>query len=229
MVVEDLSFDVGAGEVLGVVGPNGAGKSTMLNLVNGVLPPDSGSVRFDGSDVTKLDAAARCRAGIGRSYQVPRPFADMSVFENVVVAASFGAGKHRQAAYDIAYEALATAGLLPHANEPAGALRLLDRKRLELARGLATKPRLVLLDEIAGGLSEHEVPPLVETIRGLRDAGVAVIWIEHVVHALLAVADRLMCLTYGRMLAIGEPREVMTSPEVIEVYLGSTVEREPVG
>jgi branched-chain amino acid transport system ATP-binding protein len=153
----------------------------------------------------------------------------MTVYENVVVAASFGAGKRRQDAYDTAYDALATAALLQHANEPAGGLRLLDRKRLELARALATRPRLVLLDEIAGGLSEHEVPALVETIRGLREAGVAVIWIEHVVHALLAVADRLMCLTYGRMLAIGEPREVMASPEVIEVYLGSTVEQEPVG
>jgi len=226
VVVDDLSFEVAAGEALGVVGPNGAGKSTMLSLINGVLPPDAGNVRFDGVDVTRRDAAARCRGGIGRSYQVPRPFADMTVYENVVVAASFGAGRRRQEAYDLAREALATSGLLASANLPAGGLRLLDRKRLELARALATSPRLILLDEIAGGLTEHEVPALVETIAGLRDAGVAVIWIEHIVHALLAVVDRLMCLTYGRMLAIGDPREVMASPEVIEVYLGSTVEKE---
>jgi branched-chain amino acid transport system ATP-binding protein len=228
VVVDDLTFDVAAGEALGVVGPNGAGKSTMLNLVDGVLRPDRGTVRFDGADLTGLDAAARCRAGIGRTYQVPRPFADMTVFENVYVGATFGAGRSGPAGYAAAYRALEVAGLAGQANRPAGALRLLDRKRLELARALATDPRLVLLDEIAGGLTDAEVPELVETIRGLRAHGVTVVWIEHIVHALLAVVDRLMCLTYGRRLAIGEPHAVIRSPEVVETYLGSTVEREEV-
>jgi branched-chain amino acid transport system ATP-binding protein len=173
--------------------------------------------------VTSTGAAARCRAGVGRSYQIPRPFGGMTVFENALVAASYGAGHGRRAAADRAYRALETAGLADAANTPAGSLRLLDRKRLELARALATEPRLVLLDEIAGGLSEAEVPALVETVRGLGTEGVAVVWIEHVVHALVAVVSRLMCLTYGRVLAIGDPHEVLADPEVIEVYLGSTI------
>jgi len=224
VVVEGLSFDAAAGEALGVVGPNGAGKSTMLDLIAGVLRPDGGTVRFDGTDVTGLPAADRCRAGIGRTYQVPRPFTRMSVFENVLVGARFGAGRHGQRGYDAAYQALRATGLLPLADRPAGSLRLLDLKRLELARALATEPRLLLLDEIAGGLSEAELPELVETVRGLRDGGLTVIWIEHIVHALLAAVDRLMCLTYGRMLAIGDPHEVIHSPEVVELYLGGTVD-----
>ena len=224
VVVDDLGFDVAAGEALGVVGPNGAGKSTMLDLIAGVLRADAGEVRFGGSDVTALAAADRCRAGIGRSYQIPRPFTRMTVFENVLVGARFGASRRGQRGYDTAYAAVTRAGLEAMADRPAGSLRLLDLKRLELARALATDPKLILLDEIAGGLSEAELPALVESIRGLRDGGVAVIWIEHIVHALLAVVDRLMCLTYGRMLALGDPQEVIRSPEVVEVYLGSTVE-----
>jgi branched-chain amino acid transport system ATP-binding protein len=224
VVVEDLSFTVSPGEALGVVGPNGAGKSTMLDLVSGVLRADAGSVTFAGTDVTGLDPAARCRSGIGRTYQVPRPFAAMSVFENVLVGTTFGSGRRGQPGYEAAYAALETTGLLPHADRPAGALGLLDRKRLELARALATDPRLVLLDEIAGGLSEAELPELVEDVRSLRDRGVTVIWIEHIVHALLAVVDRLLCLTLGRAIAIGDPQEVIRSPEVVEAYLGSTIE-----
>jgi branched-chain amino acid transport system ATP-binding protein len=222
-VLDDVSFSIAPGEAFGIVGPNGAGKSTLLNVVNGVLRPDAGTVTFDGADVTRAGAAARCRAGVGRSYQIPRPFGGMTVFENALVAASFGGGHRRQAATDCAYRALETAGLADAANTPAGSLRLLDRKRLELARALATEPRLVLLDEIAGGLTEAEVPALVETVRGLGQQGVAVVWIEHVVHALVAVVTRLMCLTYGRVLALGDPHAVLADPEVIEVYLGSTI------
>jgi branched-chain amino acid transport system ATP-binding protein len=218
----DVAFSVAPGEALGIVGPNGAGKSTLLNIVGGIVRPDAGTVHFDGRDITRLDPAARCRAGIGRSYQIPRPFGKMTVFENVVVAASFGADSHGQAGYDAARDALDRTGLLRVANEPAGALRLLDRKRLELARALATGPRLVLLDEIAGGLTDREVPELVDTIRDLRAGGMAVVWIEHIVHALVAVVDRLMCLAAGRVLAIGEPREVLRSTAVVDVYLGST-------
>lgn len=224
VAVEDLTFTVPAGQALGVVGPNGAGKSTMLDLVSGVLRPDAGSVTFDGGNVTGLGPAARCRAGIGRTYQVPRPFGGMTVFENVLVGTTFGSGRRGQPAYETAFAALETTGLLRLADRPAGSLGLLDRKRLELARALATGPRLILLDEIAGGLSEAELPDLVETVRNLRDGGVTVIWIEHIVHALLAVVDRLLCLTYGRAIAIGEPDEVIRSPEVVEVYLGGTVE-----
>ncbi|RBY84691.1 ABC transporter ATP-binding protein [Blastococcus sp. TF02A-26] len=222
-VLDDVSFSIAPGEAFGIVGPNGAGKSTLLNVVNGVLRPDGGTVRFDGADVTRADAAARCRAGIGRSYQIPRPFGGMTVFENALVAASFGGGHTGRAAAEAAHRALETAGLADAANTPAGSLRLLDRKRLELARALATDPRLVLLDEIAGGLTEAEVPALVETVRDLVRAGVAVVWIEHVVHALVAVVTRLMCLTYGRVLAVGDPHAVLADPQVVEVYLGSTI------
>ncbi len=222
-VLDDVSFSVAPGEAFGIVGPNGAGKSTLLDVVNGVLRPDTGRVRFDGADVTRTGAAARCRAGVGRSYQIPRPFGGMTVFENALVAATFGSGAHGRAATDRAYRALETAGLATVANAAAGSLRLLDRKRLELARALATEPRLVLLDEIAGGLTEAEVPALVDTIRDLGRQGVAVVWIEHVVHALVAVVTRMLCLTYGRVLAVGDPHAVLDDPQVIEVYLGSTI------
>ncbi len=222
-VLDDVSFSVAPGEAFGIVGPNGAGKSTLLDVVNGVLRPDAGRVRFDGADVTRTGAAARCRAGVGRSYQIPRPFGGMTVFENALVAATFGSGAHGRAATDRAYRALETAGLATVANAAAGSLRLLDRKRLELARALATEPRLVLLDEIAGGLTEAEVPALVDTIRDLGRQGVAVVWIEHVVHALVAVVTRMLCLTYGRVLAVGDPHAVLNDPQVIEVYLGSTI------
>lgn len=218
----DVSFDVSAGTALGVVGPNGAGKSSLLNLVTGTLSADSGSVLLDERDVTRTGAARRAALGIGRSYQVPRPFAAMSVFENVLVGASFAGGLRGHGAYDAAYDALAVSGMAHLAGEPAGALRLLDRKRLELARALATAPRLLLLDEIAGGLTERELPELVATIGDLRDSGLAVVWIEHIVHALVSVVDTLMCLAAGEVIALGAPREVMGDPRVVEVYLGST-------
>ena len=224
VTAQDVSFSVAAGEALGIVGPNGAGKSTLLNLVNGTIRPDGGSIVFDEQDVTATPANARSRAGIGRTHQIPRPFAGMSVFENALAGASFAGGRRGDAAHQAAYHALEVAGLAAMANLPAGRLRLLDRKRLELARALAASPRLILLDEIAGGLTDHELPELVAVITGLRDAGVAVVWIEHIVHALLQVVDRLMCLDLGRVLAIGDPRTVLASSEVIEVYLGSTVD-----
>jgi branched-chain amino acid transport system ATP-binding protein len=224
VVVDGLTFAVQPGEALGVVGPNGAGKSTMLDLISGVLVADEGTVTFGGRDITAAGAADRCRAGIGRSYQIPRPFGGMTVFENALVAVTFGAQHRRKDGYAVAAGALDRVGLLGQANRLAGQLRLLDRKRLELARALATGPRLVLLDEIAGGLAEHEVTILLDTIRQLLTEGVAVVWIEHVVHAVLAVADRLLCLAYGRELALGAPASVMASPQVREVYLGGTPE-----
>ena len=222
VTAEDVTFKVKEGTALGIVGPNGAGKSTLLSLITGVVPSDAGTIMFDGHNITSQSAASRTKAGIARSFQIPRPFVDMTVFENVYVGATFGGGFHGQIGYEAAVRALETTGLMHLSEKPAGQLRLLDRKRLELARALATNPRLILLDEIAGGLTEKELPPLIELIRGLRDSGVTVVWIEHIVHALTAVVDELMCLALGRVLAIGDPQEVMHSPEVIEVYLGST-------
>ncbi|MEU6133500.1 ABC transporter ATP-binding protein [Nocardioides sp. NPDC047086] len=221
VTARSVSFHVGPGEALGIVGPNGAGKSTLLNLVTGTLPADAGTIRFDGADVTRMPAARRTALGIGRTFQVPRPFEGLTVFENVLVGSTFGAGTRRREADEQAWQALETASLAHLANTPAGSLRLLDRKRLELARALATQPRLLLLDEIAGGLTEHELPALIETISAIRDSGTGVVWIEHIVHALLQVVDRLMCLAQGDVVATGDPREVMASDAVAAVYLGS--------
>lgn len=220
VVNDDLSFDLHADAALGVVGPNGAGKSTMLNLLSGTVPADQGVVRFAGRDLTGVSADERCRRGIGRTYQIPRPFGGLTVFENVLAAATAGAGLRGSAAHTAAVAALSRTGLLDRANQHASALMLLDRKRLEVARALATAPRLILLDEVGGGLTEPELVVLVELVKDLRTEGVAVIWIEHIVHALLQVVDRLLCLSYGKVLAIGAPAEVMASQEVRNVYLG---------
>jgi branched-chain amino acid transport system ATP-binding protein len=223
VVAEDLSLAVGPGDVVGIVGPNGAGKTSLFGLISGDLAPGAGDVRFGGRTVTRLDAAARCRLGIGRTYQVPRPFTDMTVFENVLVAAQQGGGLRRRASYAAAFEALDRAGLAGSANLPAARLGLLQRKRLELARALATGPTLLLLDEVAGGLTDPEVAELVEIVRGVNAGGTAVIWIEHVVRALTAVVTRLMCLASGRFVGDGEPAAVLAEPAVREVFLGTDV------
>jgi branched-chain amino acid transport system ATP-binding protein len=217
-VIDDLSVRLEDGEALGVVGPNGAGKTTMLHLAAGQLRPDAGRVRLDGRDVTGLPARARCQLGMARTYQVPQPFSGMTVYENVLVGATFGAGGD---AHGASLEALELAGLTAGANRLAGSLTLLERKRLELARALATGPRVLLLDEVAGGLTEPEVHQLVATIRRVRQAGVSIVWIEHIVHALLSVADRIVAINFGRKLIEGDPRTVMASPEVRDVYLGA--------
>jgi branched-chain amino acid transport system ATP-binding protein len=217
---DDVSFDLAESEALGIIGPNGAGKSTLFNLITGGLRADAGRIRFAGRDITALAPHERCRAGIGRSYQIPHPFAKMTVLENLLVGAVFASGKSERACYDHCVEVLHATGLLARANQRAGTLTLLGRKRLELARALATKPRLLLLDEIAGGLTEHECRELVETIRAIHAAGTAIVWIEHIVHALTAVVGRLIVINFGRLLAEGEPRAVMADPAVREVYLG---------
>jgi branched-chain amino acid transport system ATP-binding protein len=219
-VTDDISLAVEAGETLGILGPNGAGKTTLFNLISGDVRCDGGSVHYQGRDITSLEPHERCRQGIGRSYQVPQPFAHMTVFENLVTAACFGAGQHEHEAWETARRILDQTGLAAHANKAAGGLTLLDRKRLELARALATGPKLLLLDEIAGGLTEHEAAQLVAELKRIKSAGVTMIWIEHVVHALLAIADRLVVLDFGRMLADGEPRAVMADGEVRRVYMG---------
>jgi branched-chain amino acid transport system ATP-binding protein len=223
VIAEDLSFAVGPGDIAGIVGPNGAGKTSLFGLISGDLSPDAGQIRFAGRAVTGLDPAARCRLGIGRTYQVPRPFADMTVFENLLVAAQQGGGMRRRASYAAAAEALDRAGMTDQANAPAERLGLLQRKRLELARALATQPTLLLLDEVAGGLTDPEVAQLVEIVRGVNAEGTAVIWIEHVVRALTAVVSRLICLAGGTFIGDGDPAAVLAEPAVRQVFLGTDV------
>jgi branched-chain amino acid transport system ATP-binding protein len=219
-VTDAMSLDVTSGTTLGILGPNGAGKTTLFNLISGDVRPDSGRILLEGRDITSTSPHRRCRLGVGRSYQIPHPFAGMTVFENLLVAATFGAGKSENDAYAPCLEILRQTGLWPRANQRAGSLTLLDRKRLELARALATEPVLLLLDEVAGGLTQHEALELVALVRAIKTRGMTIIWIEHVVHALLAVADRLMVLNFGARLAEGEPSAIMADPDVRRVYLG---------
>jgi branched-chain amino acid transport system ATP-binding protein len=223
-VIDDLSLAVEAGEALGILGPNGAGKTTLFNLITGDLGVDGGAIHFDGRDVTAVPPHARCRLGIGRTYQIPHPFGAMSVFENVLAGAAFGAGRREAECYDHCIELLALTHLTRKANQQAGSLTLLERKRLELARALATAPKLLLLDEIAGGLTDSECQELIETVRAVHASGVSIVWIEHIVHALIAIVGRLFVINFGQKLAEGDPRAVMDSPQVQEVYMGIEAE-----
>jgi branched-chain amino acid transport system ATP-binding protein len=220
-VAEAISFGVAESEALGIVGPNGAGKTTLFSLIGGALQPDRGRVLLLGRDITYASPQARCAAGNARTHQIPRPFGKLTVFENVLVGACFATPRSEKDAVELCGAVLQRTGLLPHANKLAGALPLLDRKRLELARALATQPRVLLLDEIAGGLTEGECAVLVEMIRAIGATGVSILWIEHIVHALLAVVTRLIVLNFGQIVAEGEPRDVMASPGVHEIYLGA--------
>ena len=220
VIADRLDFTVARGEAVGILGPNGAGKSTLLGLITGTLPPDAGRIEFDGLDISRLPTHRRCQLGIGRAFQVPQPFGDMTVFENLVVAASFGARDSMRDAQRRSLQILEQCGLAARANEAAGKLTLLDRKRLELARALATSPQLLLLDEVAGGLTEHECHELIALIRQVHQSGVTVVWIEHVVHALLAVVSRVVVLYQGQFVANGDPHEVVKSPIVAEIYMG---------
>lgn len=219
-VADALSFDVQQGEALGVIGPNGAGKTSMFNLITGTLSSNGGKIMFDGKDVTKDGAAKRCKAGMARSFQVPQPFSGMTVFENAMIAATQAGGMRGQEAEQYCIQVLEQTELLDRANTLAGGLTLLGRKRLELTRALCAKPKLLMLDEIAGGLTEAECTSLVQTIKDIHASGVTIIWIEHVVHALLAVVDKLMVIDFGQKIAEGEPRAIMDSPQVQEIYLG---------
>jgi branched-chain amino acid transport system ATP-binding protein len=223
VVADNLSLRLEAGDIVGIVGPNGAGKTSLFGLIAGDLAPESGVIRLGGAEVTRLDPAARCRLGIGRTYQVPRPFGAMTVFENVLVAVQQGAGLRRRASYAAAAGVLERTGLSGEANSPAERLGLLQRKRLELARALASGPRLLLLDEVAGGLTDPEVEELVGIVRSIRAEGVAIIWIEHVVRALTAAVDRLLCLAGGIFVGDGTPVAVLANPAVREVFLGTEV------
>lgn len=222
-VADQISFALDEGEALGVIGPNGAGKSTLFNLITGNFLVDSGSIQFDGRDVTRQPPMPRCLAGIGRTFQIPQPFEKLTVFENLLVAASFGSNKTEREVGDRCADILVETGLYSKANQLAGTLGLLQRKRLELARALATDPKLLLLDEIAGGLTEGECQELVETIRAIHRRGVSIIWVEHVLNALTSVVSRLVVLHFGRVIGIGEPAAIMASREVREIYLGIEV------
>ena len=218
--LDGVNFAVGPGEAVGIVGPNGAGKTTLLNVLAGTVTPSGGSVRFQGSDVTSAGVSRRSRLGIARAHQVPRPFGGMTVFENCFVGATTGGGLRRRDAYDRCLEVLESCGLAELANRRADTLGLLGRKRLELARALATNPVVLLLDEIGAGLTEAEAEELVLMIRELHASGIAIVWIEHIVHVLVAVINRLVCMDYGQVIADGDPKSVMSDARVIDAYLG---------
>jgi branched-chain amino acid transport system ATP-binding protein len=220
ILAEEIDLTLAEGESLGIIGPNGAGKTTLFGIVSGTVAPDTGRVLYAGRDITQASPAQRCTMGIGRSFQIPLPFAGMSVFENLVVAAAFGAGHRERDVYDGCMDILERCGLAEKANRRSGSLTLIDRKRLELARALATSPRVLLLDEVAGGLTERECHALIDLIADIRRGGVSIVWIEHVVHALLASIDRLLVLHNGAFIAEGDPHAVIRSPVVSEIYMG---------
>ncbi|HUZ86718.1 MAG TPA: ABC transporter ATP-binding protein [Candidatus Baltobacterales bacterium] len=220
-VLDGVNLALGAGEAVGIVGPNGAGKTTLLNVLSGSLRPDTGTVLFRGRDVTARGAADRCTLGVARTHQVPRPFVGMTVFENVLVGATAGGRKRGSEAYRLCLDVLEQCALTHLANRRAADLGLLQRKRLELARALAVEPAVLLLDEIGGGLTDAESAALVETVAGLRDRGIAILWIEHIVHVLMQVVSRLVCMDAGRVIADGAPEAVVGHAAVIDAYLGS--------
>lgn len=220
VVADATTFDVAQGEAVGILGPNGAGKTSLFNLITGALPAEAGTIRFEGREITRTAAATRCQMGIARSFQIPQPFGGMTVFENALVGATQGAGLPAAEAQCHALYVLEETGLIDKANLRAGSLSLLDRKRLELARALAAKPKLLLLDEIAGGLTDAECGSLIATIKRIHAGGTTIIWIEHVVHALLAVVEKLVVIDFGRKIAEGDPETIMNSAEVKEIYLG---------
>jgi branched-chain amino acid transport system ATP-binding protein len=224
IVANEIDLALAEGEALGIIGPNGAGKTTLFGMATGMVRPDAGRIRLAGADITAMPPARRCVLGIARSFQVPQPFGGMTVFENLVVAAAFGNQQRERDAYPRCIDIALRCGLEEKINRPAGTLTLLDRKRLELARALATNPRVLLLDEVAGGLTEHECVSLVALIRQVKQSGVSIIWIEHIVHALVAVVDRLVVLHGGALIAEGDPQAVIRSPAVSEIYMGIAVD-----
>ena len=220
--VGDLSFEVRQGEILGLMGPNGAGKTTVFNLLTGVFQPDGGSIEFEGTDITSVAPARRCRLGIGRTYQIPRPFEKMSVFENLLVCAVHGGGMSERVGRDYVDDVLNLIELYDRRNDLSGAMSLLDRKRLELGKALSTDPKLVLIDEVAGGLTEKESELLLAIVKKIQQRGVTIVWIEHILMMMSeGGVDRLLCIAEGgRHLTCGDPGEVMCSPEVEACYLG---------
>ncbi len=215
----DVSLDVARGEIVGLIGPNGAGKSTLFNLIAGAFAPTSGSIHLEGEDITRLPAARRCALGVGRTYQVPRSFDSMSVVENIMVGCFV---RHREArsARHAAHQVLDFTGLSRRAETRAGELTPPEKRRLEVARALGTQPRLLLLDEVLTGLTPSEAQAGVQLIRRVRDAGVTVIMVEHVMEIVMPLVDRAVVLNLGQVLAQGKPAEVVRDEAVIGAYLG---------
>ncbi len=219
-VLDNLSFDVIEGEVFGVIGPNGCGKTTMLNTLAGLVKCSGGRIILNGKDISKFPPFVRCGLGIGRTFQVPRPFEKMSVMENVLVATVHGAGHSKKEGEKLAFEVLDRVGMADKKSLKAGELTLLDRKRLEIARALGTEPKLLLLDEVAAGLTELEVREVMDLVEELKKEKLTIVWIEHILETMLKSADRLMCMAEGKCAIIGKPKEVIKSKIVEELYLG---------
>jgi branched-chain amino acid transport system ATP-binding protein len=217
--LHDVSFRLDAGEILGLIGPNGAGKTTLFNCIAGLLVPSEGRVVFGGRDISGLPAHAIAGAGIGRTFQLMRPFASMSVLDNVMVAA-FSCSRDKAQARREARAIVERVGLQQWAETESGVLPTAGRKRLELARALALRPKLLLLDEVLAGLVPVERGPVIELLRHLRDEGITMLLVEHVMAAVMALSDRILVLHHGELLAQGAPREVTTNPAVVEAYLG---------
>ncbi|MBM3580887.1 MAG: ABC transporter ATP-binding protein [Alphaproteobacteria bacterium] len=216
----EITFDAKEGEIVGIIGPNGAGKSTLFDLITGFLRPDAGEVRFAGRDITAMRPDRICALGVGRTFQKLKPFADLTVTENVMVGAL--ARTHRmKEARDQALEALAFVDLLEKRNHFARELSTGQRKRLELARAIATGPRLMLMDEVTGGVDQRTIPGLVELVLSLKARGLAVVTIEHNMAVMMKIADRILALYAGRRIAFGTPDEVRRDPEVVDAYLGN--------